>query len=400
MYLLHCIHCKSLIYPLRGCLIPRGVNDYMSILYAWLSKKKQQDNKNNTDEFLHEFLHQPYDFLQSSFCGQSDVSNLSKKRFFFPFPLHEACVQQYLSLTGIGNMASDSLYLATVFSDCGVPPAASVAIVSSGWDVDKFALGFQTDTDFDDTEVLLELGLEADFSRLHRAALKQAWNRCVQLCKMDTAVPSEASPKASSASGGIPADTSDGSWSEAFAPKLGGPVIAAMKKKFIASYPAEPLTPETMPSHRLLALVHQSISKSHWKWIPWKYRMSLHKEDELQSTRSSKVPKIENLHLHNILMDEVPSIDISNTTMGLHALRWVASPYFVWKGLESLVKSAMVRHELPDVSVAWRSVPSPNACPRMLCRLVLDVHMREQNGNLRNCIFLIDNEGIATSTLH
>ena len=94
-----------------------------------------------------------------------------------------------------------------------------------------------------------------------------------------------------------------------------------MKKKFLASYPAEPLTPETMPSHRLLALVHQSISKSHWNWIPWNYRMSLHKEDGLQSTRSSKVPKIENLHLHNILMDEVPSIDISNTTMGLHALR-------------------------------------------------------------------------------
>ena len=49
--------------------------------------------------------------------------------------------------------------------------------------------------------------------------------------------------------------------------------------------------------------------------------MSVHKEEELQSTRSSKVPKLENLNLHNILMDEVPSIDISNTTMGLHALR-------------------------------------------------------------------------------
>ena len=100
-------------------------------------------------------------------------------------------------------------------------------------------------------------------------------------------------------------------------------MIAAVKKTFIQSYPAEPLslTPETMPSQRLLAFVHQSISKSHWKWIPWKYRLSLHKEEELQSTRSSKVPKLENLNLHNILMDEVPSIDISNTTMGLHALR-------------------------------------------------------------------------------
>ena len=49
--------------------------------------------------------------------------------------------------------------------------------------------------------------------------------------------------------------------------------------------------------------------------------MSLHKEEELQSTRSRKAPKLENLNLHNILMDEVPSINISNTTMGLHALR-------------------------------------------------------------------------------
>ncbi len=99
---------------------------------------------------------------------------------------------------------------------------------------------------------------------------------------------------------GMTMDASEGSWSEAFAPKLGGPTIAAMKKKFIQSYPAEPLTPETMPRQRLLALVHQSVSKSHWKWIPWKYRI---------------------LNIHNILMDEVPSIDISNTTMGLHALR-------------------------------------------------------------------------------
>ena len=49
--------------------------------------------------------------------------------------------------------------------------------------------------------------------------------------------------------------------------------------------------------------------------------MSLHREDDLQSNRSSKVPKLENLKLHNILLDEVPSIDISNTRMGLHALR-------------------------------------------------------------------------------
>ena len=51
-------------------------------------------------------------------------------------------------------MASDSFGLASVISDCGVPPAASVAIVSSGWDIEKFALGLKSDQDFDDQEIL------------------------------------------------------------------------------------------------------------------------------------------------------------------------------------------------------------------------------------------------------
>ena len=49
--------------------------------------------------------------------------------------------------------------------------------------------------------------------------------------------------------------------------------------------------------------------------------MSLHREDDLQSSRSSNVPKLENLNPHNILLVAGPSIDISNATMGLHALR-------------------------------------------------------------------------------
>ena len=171
-------------------------------------------------------------------------------------------------------MATDGFDLASFFSDCGVPPAASASIVSSGWDVERFVLGFKSEAEFDDPEVLTELGLEEDFSRLHRAALKQAWNRCIQRCKTEVADAAEPSTKnPTAAPGSLAADTSEGSWSEAFTPKLGGPIIAAMKKKFIKAYPAEPLTLETMPSQRLLALVHQSIAKSHWKWIPWKYRM-------------------------------------------------------------------------------------------------------------------------------
>ena len=140
-------------------------------------------------------------------------------------------------------MATDGFDLASFFSDCGVPPAASASIVSSGWDVEKFALGFKSESEFDDPNVLTELGVEEDFSKLHRAAWKQAWNRCIQHCKTEMADTAEPSPKNSTAApSGMTMDTSDGSWSEAFAPKLGGPIIAAMKKKFIKAYPAEPLT--------------------------------------------------------------------------------------------------------------------------------------------------------------
>ena len=129
-------------------------------------------------------------------------------------------------------MAADGFDLASFFSDCGVPPAASASVVSSGWDVEKFAFGFKSEAEFDDPEVLTELGVEEDFSRLHRAALKQAWNRCIQHCKTEVADTAEPSPKASTAaSGSMAMDTSEGSWSEAFAPKLGGPTHCSYEKE-------------------------------------------------------------------------------------------------------------------------------------------------------------------------
>ena len=66
--------------------------------------------------------------------------------------------------------------------------------------------------------------------------------------------------------------TSASSWSETFPPKLTGEVVLAMKQKFKQHYPAEILLPETMPSLRLLSLMHHQKSKQAFRWIPWKYR--------------------------------------------------------------------------------------------------------------------------------
>ena len=67
-------------------------------------------------------------------------------------------------------------------------------------------------------------------------------------------------------------------------------------------------------------VVHQK-NKQDFKWIPWKYRLTSAKCDELTSSKSSKMARAEGIQLHSILMDEPPAMEISNGGLGLHALR-------------------------------------------------------------------------------
>ena len=94
-----------------------------------------------------------------------------------------------------------------------------------------------------------------------------------------------------------------------------------MKQRFQKSYPSDILCNDSMPSQRLLALVAHNVSKSKWKWVPWKFRMSMAKEEDIQTSRSSKVPQLEGINLHALLMDDPPSIDVTGGNLGLHAIR-------------------------------------------------------------------------------
>ena len=94
-----------------------------------------------------------------------------------------------------------------------------------------------------------------------------------------------------------------------------------MKTQFLKNYPSELLTADTTPSTRLLSLVHHQLSKRDWKWIPWRYRLSVAKCDDIQSQRAAKIPKLEGLSLSSLLMDEIPAIEINNDNMGINAIR-------------------------------------------------------------------------------
>ena len=48
--------------------------------------------------------------------------------------------------------------------------------------------------------------------------------------------------------------------------------------------------------------------------------MSLSRAEEMSLSRSSKAPRIEHVQLHQLLVDEVPALDINNQSLGLNAV--------------------------------------------------------------------------------
>ena len=98
---------------------------------------------------------------------------------------------------------------------------------------------------------------------IQRSALLLAWHRRRQ--SMDQTPAQPPSQPATSTESTTPAS----SWSETFPPKLTGEVVSALKQKFKQNYPAEILLPETMPSLRLLSLMHHQKTKNEFRWVPW-----------------------------------------------------------------------------------------------------------------------------------
>ena len=192
----------------------------------------------------------------------------------------------------------------------GVDPGLSSNLVQEGWTVESFGLAAPDIHEFD--TVLTELLPGNSLSLLQKAQLRAAFKKCQQV----------SNPAPASSSGEVPKEPSTpNSWSESFAPKLDNQAIHDMKAQFLKNYPSELLTADTTPSTRLLSLVHHQLTKRDWKWIPWRYRLSVAKCDDIQSQRAAKIPKMEGLSLSSLLMDEIPAIEINNDNMGINAIR-------------------------------------------------------------------------------
>ena len=157
-----------------------------------------------------------------------------------------------------------------------------------------------------------------------------------------TALPSEPAPSSEVSS-----------WTEAFAPKMEHAMVQKLKDAFLANYPSELLTPDLMPSLRLLSLVYSQIQKKQWRWIPWKYRMSMARSDEVQGQRLPKMPKLEGMQLHSLLMDEPPCLEINNNTMGVNATRNTCGCNLPRCPLGKSQSIYPEVHFIPDQTIGW-----------------------------------------------
>jgi len=43
-----------------------------------------------------------------------------------------------------------------------------------------------------------------------------------------------------------------------------------------------------------------------WKWVPWKYRISQTKSEEITGGRAQKMPKLNSMGLYALLLDDPP----------------------------------------------------------------------------------------------
>ncbi|CAL1162910.1 unnamed protein product [Cladocopium goreaui] len=289
-----------------------------------------------------------------------------------------------------GNCVMTTKSLEDAMSACGVEPVIASQLVQMGWTVQTFACAAVNLEAFD--RLWPEFFPEEEPSLLQKASLRAAFKMCQEMTQ-----PALTNNQAAPASAVSDPMANPGTWAESFPPKLDAAVIDQMKTKFLASYPSELVNHDTMPSTRLLSLVHHQLGKKQWAWIPWKYRLTMAKSEEVASQRQSKIPKLEVASLHHLLVDEPPAIDISNTGFGVNAVRNLLAVHDMavamcggahlanLKAYSAKFLSFLTQKVDPDSMLRCASITEAQAADRQIWAAIADL-MSERGWDMDNCL--------------
>ena len=236
--------------------------------------------------------------------------------------------------------------LARVLSHCRVPEVLSTRVTTAYETPSDFAFAFprleSLDAvlrDLDETTVQalnLPAGQEL-LSSLPAARLRKALKICQDAslnAPSDSLTPKTPTPVRSLDS--LPPSHE---WVEHIPPKLTPKTVDSLVKVFKQNYPGELLDADSMPSIRLLSLVHEGI-KTRLRWIPWQFRLSQRQYQEIQEAKTSRVVRSEVQLITSAFLDDQPEVSVENRPL---SAGWLLHIQTVFRNALALCNAAHLK---------------------------------------------------------
>ena len=176
-------------------------------------------------------------------------------------------------------------------------------------------------------------------SSVEIARLRKALDQChkkTQAPDAGTASPGGAQASASA----LPSQPSQ--WMEHLPPRLTQEAVQDMIDKFKANYPGELLDQDSMPSIRLLSLVHHSLKPGEkLRWIPWQFRLFAKQYQEHMEAKSAKAIRTEAQIIASAFFDETPEVPVEHMRL---AAAWLERIQTVFRNAWALCGAAHLQN--------------------------------------------------------
>ena len=270
-----------------------------------------------------------------------------------PFPRVRApfAPQLFFSLSAwfsaIATMESDSSEeLVRALSLCRVPEALATQIAQAYETPSDFAFAFPQLPDLNrllediDEDTKRAIGLEPDapiLASLPASRLRKALKMCQDATMHGGAGRQPQLTPTPVRS--IDSLTHSHVWVENLPPKLTTETVDSLVSTFKQNYPGELLDNDSMPSIRLLSLVHEGL-KTRLKWIPWQYRLSQKQYQEILEAKTTKAVRSEVQLLTAAFMDDQPELSAESRPL---SAGWLMQIQTIFRNALALCNAAHLK---------------------------------------------------------
>ena len=305
-----------------------------------------------------------------------------------------------------GHPTELSAALLEILRDCKVHESLCQALQQQELlTVEDFAYAFPTISHLDslfsglDEEVKHNLSITDAASSVHCARLRRALDKCQAKGTVEgqRSQPLPALPAQAAQALSIAALQPD-SWAEHLPRKLTPEAVETMRDTFVLNYPGVLLDQDTMPSIRLLSIVHHSLKPGQRiRWIPWQLRLSQKQYQEAMEAKATKPLRTEAQLLSAALFDDTPEMAVQQGAVTAAWLNRVQKPFRnAWalcgaahlhnlKAFDKKVAELCLQHFDQDLSLRSPNMQELLAADRKIWNIISELY--SQNWSLDDALY-------------